>query len=135
MSSREEEQAIPHEKADEGDHEQPHDRVSLYLRVMPPSSGVRLRTCRSVAVKVEAISIDIFHGELTQTPGFFLEGLHDSGAQGAQFLVRGVDFRRKYPVNGRFEWTRSSATEDRDVVTALYTDLHSWRGPPGRTAS
>src|SRR5205807_2079118 len=79
----------------------------------------------SVAVKVEAIPIDIFHGELTQTPGFFLERLHDSGAQRAQFLVGGVDFRRKYPVNGRFEGTRSSAKEDRDVVTRDGTDISS----------
>src|SRR3989442_802988 len=87
-----------------------------------------MRAC-SVAVKVEAISIDIFHGELTQTPGFLLERLNDSGAQRAQFLVGGVDFRRKYPVNGGFEWTRPSAQEDRDVVTRDGTDISSWVEP------
>src|SRR2546425_6180058 len=87
-----------------------------------------MRAC-SVAVKVEAISIDIFHGELTQTPGFLLERLNDSGAQRAQFLVGGVDFRRKYPVNGGFEWTRPSAQEDRDVVTRDRTHISSWGEP------
>src|SRR4029077_6349656 len=58
-----------------------------------------------------------------------LEWLHDSGAQGAQFLVGGIDFRGKYPVNGRLEWTRSSAKEDRDVVTRDRTDISTWVEP------
>src|SRR5436309_1993271 len=92
------------------------------LRNAPARIAVKLRAaCRraqgtahgysacSVTVKIEAISIDIFHGELTQPPGLFLERLDDAGAQRAYVFVRAVDCRAKDPVNGRAEWTCSAA--------------------------
>jgi hypothetical protein len=80
----------------------------------------------SVAVEIEAVSIDIFHRELTQTPGLLLERLNDSCAPRAQFLVRRVDLRRKYPVNSRFEWAASSAKENREVIARDGADIATW---------
>src|SRR5262245_49919556 len=45
--------------------------------------GAVLRGVRSIAVEVEAVSIDVFNGELTQTPRLFLEGFDDLRARGS----------------------------------------------------
>jgi hypothetical protein len=80
----------------------------------------------SIAVKIEAVSIDIFYRELTQPPGLLRERFNDSCAPRAQFLVRRVDVRRKYPMNSRFEWAASSAKENRDVIARDGPDIASW---------
>jgi hypothetical protein len=80
----------------------------------------------SVAVKVEPVSIDIFYRELAQTPGLLLERFNDSRAARAQFFVRRVDLRRKYPVNSRFEWASSSAKENREMIAGDGADTASW---------
>jgi hypothetical protein len=82
-------------------------------------------TLRLVAVEIEAVSIDIFHGELTQTPGLLLERFNNSRTQRAQFVICRVKVRRKYPVNGGFEWLASSAKEDCDLIARHSTDLPS----------
>src|SRR5262249_46280451 len=80
----------------------------------------------SVAVKIEAVSVDIFHSELAQTPGLLLERFNDSSATRAQFFVSRVDVRRKYPVNSRFEGAASSAKENRDVIARDGADIAAW---------
>ena len=79
----------------------------------------------SVAVKIEAVSIDIFHSELAQTPGLHLERLNNSCTPRAQFLVSSVDVRGKYPVNSRFEWAACPAKENRDVIARDGADVAS----------
>src|SRR3954469_7115054 len=79
--------------------------------------GGGLNGACGVAVKVEAIAVDVFHGELAQTPGLCLERLDDPCAPRGKFVVRGVDVRREHPVNGGLERARPPAEEDRDVVT------------------
>ena len=88
--------------------------------------AARLTGRSSVAVKIEAVPIDIFHSELAQTPGLLLERFNDSCAPRAQFLVSRVDLRRKYPVNSGFEWAVSSAKENREVVARDRTDIAAW---------
>src|SRR3989442_7311786 len=78
-----------------------------------------------VAVKIQAVAIEVFHGELTQTPGLLFERLNDSRAQGAQFIVCGIDVGRKYPVNRRLEGLAFAAEEDRDVISRHGADLLS----------
>src|SRR5215472_6844898 len=91
-----------------------------------PTGACCSRGSASVAVKIEAVSIDIFYSELAQTPGLLLERFNDSCASRAQFLVRRVDVRRKYPVNSRFEGAASSAKEDRDVIARDGADIAAW---------
>ena len=88
----------------------------------------------SVAVKIEPVSIDIFHGELAQTPGLLLERFNDSCAARAQFLISRVNVRRKYPVNSRFEWAASPAKENRDVIARDGADIASWIQPSNLNA-
>ena len=80
-------------------------------------------------VKIESVSIDIFHGELAQTPGLLLERFDDSCPSRSQFLVRRVDVRRKYPVHRRLEWAASSAKENRDVIARDGADIATWIQP------
>src|SRR5258706_15552767 len=67
----------------------------------------------SAVVKIETVSIDVFHGELAQPPRLLLERFNDSCASRAQFFVGRVDVRRKYPMDSRFERAASSAKENR----------------------
>jgi hypothetical protein len=76
-------------------------------------------------VKIEAVSIDIFHGELAQTPRLLLKRFNDACAPRAQFLVSRVNVGRKYPVNSGLEWAVSSAEEDREVITRDGTNVAS----------
>ena len=79
----------------------------------------------SVAEKIEAVSIDIFHGELVQTPALLLERFNDSRAPRAQFLVSRINVRCKYPVNSRFKRAASSAKENHGVVARDGADIAS----------
>src|SRR5947207_3121595 len=65
----------------------------------PLASNDLLYSAWLVAVKIKAVAIEVFHSELTQTPGLLFERLNDSRAQRAQFIVCGIDVCRKYPVN------------------------------------
>jgi len=94
-------------------------RIRSYMAAQTASAS-------AVAVKIEAVSIDIFHSELAQTPRLLLERFNDSCAPRAQFLVSRVDVRRKDPVNRRFEWAASSAKENRDVIARDGADIASW---------
>jgi hypothetical protein len=76
-------------------------------------------------VKIEAVSVDIFDCKLAQTPRLLLERFNDSGASRAQFLVRRIDVRRKYPVDRGFEWADSPAKENRDVSARDSADIAS----------
>lgn len=76
-------------------------------------------------MKIEAISVDIFHRELAQAPGLLLERIYNSRAQRTQFLMGRVYIRRKYPVHGGFERTYPFAKENHDVVSRDGTDLSS----------
>src|SRR5262249_58772262 len=80
-------------------------------------------------MKIEAVSIDIFHRELAQTPGLLPQRFNDSCAPRAQFLVSRVDVRRKYPVNSRFKGTASSAEENCDVIARDGADIAPWIQP------
>jgi hypothetical protein len=77
-------------------------------------------------VKIEAVSIDVFHGELAQTPRFLFERLDDICAAGMQFLIGRIDVRRKYPANSRFEWPASSAKENHHGFARDGTDIAPW---------
>src|SRR5262249_2623572 len=83
----------------------------------------------SVAVKVEPIAIDVLYCELPQPPRLPLDGIDDAGTHRAQFLIRCVQFRRENPVNRRFKRSRSSAKEDREVVTRNSTDISAGLEP------
>ena len=80
-------------------------------------------------MKIEAVAIEVFHCELTQTPGPLFERLNDSRAQRAQFVVCGIDVCRKYPVNRRPEGPAFAAEEDRDVISRHGADLLSGMQP------
>ena len=78
-----------------------------------------------VAVKIKAVAIEVFHGELTQTLGLDFERLDNSRAQRAQFVVGGIDVCRKYPVHARLEGLTFAAKKDRDAISRHRADLLS----------
>src|SRR5260370_9471854 len=86
-------------------------------------------------MKIEAVSIDIFHSELAQTPGLLLERFNDACAPRAKFIVSRVDVDGKYPMNSRFEGPPSSAKENGPNVIELNgTDTAPWIYPPNLEA-
>ena len=92
------------------------------------SVGSKLSDC-SVAVKVEPVSIDVFHSELTQTPGLALKRFNDSCTKGLQFGVCGVDICGEYPVNGGLERLASTPEENSHIIARHGTDLLSGDQP------
>src|SRR5215469_6226219 len=97
------------------------NRCTLLVRRQRLPAGAAIA---SVAVKIEAVPVDIFHRELTQAPRLPLERFDDSCASRAQFFVGRVDVGGKYPVNRRFEWAVSSTKENRpDVIPRDSTDI------------
>src|SRR5690348_9191992 len=80
----------------------------------------------SVTVKIEPVSIDIFHRELPQTPRLLLQRFNDSCSSPTQFLISCVDLRREYPVNCRFKGAFSSAEENDGFIARDSANSSAW---------
>jgi hypothetical protein len=74
-------------------------------------------------VEVETIPIDVFDGELAQTPRLSLERFDNACAPRAKFRASRVDVRGKDPMDRRFEPTASPVEENRDVVARDGADI------------
>jgi hypothetical protein len=76
-------------------------------------------------VKIKAVSIDVFHGELSQAPRLLLQGFDNPRTPRAQFVKRRVDISGEYPVNGGFEWAVSFAEENGEAIAGDGADAAS----------
>ena len=83
----------------------------------------------SVTVKVEAVPVDVFHGELAQAPGFRLERFNDACTTRAHFIVRRVNVGSENPVHDRLEGPGFLTKENRHVIPRHSTKLATRIGP------
>ena len=66
---------------------------------------------RLASVNVEAVSVEIFDGELPDAPRFIFEGIHDVGAGRFHFEVDSIDVSGEDPVDRRLKWGLPLAEE------------------------
>src|SRR5436190_6420937 len=83
----------------------------------------------SVTMKIEAISVEVFHCELPQAPRLFLQGLHDPRPQCSQLLVRCVDLRREDPVDRGLERAGALPEKDCNLIAGYRAEI-TFRNQP-----
>jgi hypothetical protein len=87
-----------------------------------------------VMVEIEKVSVEIADGELTQAPGFFLQGIHDVCAGRLQFPIPGVDIFGEDPVNGGLEWGLAPAKKYYRLIAGDGADFFAGVEPANRKA-